>query len=58
MVSVVFGVFGRRELMTELTQVETEGPTRGERVEHMMRAILIWGCVMAVVEMVIRGELC
>ena len=42
-VSVVFGNWGRVELMTVVTQEETEGPTRGERVEQMMRAILIWG---------------
>lgn len=46
MVSVVFGEMA--ELMTEWTQVETEGPILGERVEQTMRAILIVGSAMLV----------
>lgn len=55
-VSVVFGNWGRTESMTEVTQVETEGPTRGERVEQMMRAILM-GVRAMVVWMLTGGEL-
>jgi hypothetical protein len=47
-VSAVFGNWGRTELITEVTQVETEGPTRGVRVEQMMRAILMGGCAIVV----------
>lgn len=43
---LVLGDWERTEVMVEATQVATEGPTRGERVEQMMRAILIRGCAM------------
>jgi hypothetical protein len=47
MVRVVFG--GRAVVRVEWTQVEMEGPILGERVEQIMRAILIVGSAMTVV---------
>jgi hypothetical protein len=46
MVRVVLG--GRAVVRVEWTQVEMEGPILGERVEQMMRAILIVGSAMIV----------